>query len=59
MKMFMRSLRTIVAALGFVTAMGASALAQDLAPVKVTFIQHCCPGITFFQPMQFGAEEVA
>ncbi|MEZ5668480.1 MAG: substrate-binding domain-containing protein [Alphaproteobacteria bacterium] len=33
--------------------------AQELAPVKVTFIQHCCSGATFFQPMQFGAEEAA
>ena len=42
-----------------IVAMAGSAAAQDLAPVKVTFIQHCCPGITFFQPMQFGAEEAA
>ncbi|HET7714923.1 MAG TPA: substrate-binding domain-containing protein [Bauldia sp.] len=33
--------------------------AQELKPVKVTFIQHCCSGATFFQPMQFGAEEAA
>jgi len=33
--------------------------AEDLPPVKVTFIQHCCSGATFFQPMQFGAEEAA
>ena len=33
--------------------------AQGLAPVKVTMIQHCCPGGTFFQPIQFGAEEAA
>ncbi|MCP4382793.1 MAG: substrate-binding domain-containing protein [Hyphomicrobiales bacterium] len=39
--------------------MAGAAAAQDLAPVKVTFIQHCCSGITFFQPMQFGAEEAA
>ncbi len=42
-----------------IVAMAGSASAQDLPPVKVTFIQHCCPGITFFQPMQFGAEEAA
>ena len=42
-----------------IIAMAGSASAQDLAPVKVTFIQHCCPGITFFLPMQFGAEEAA
>ncbi len=36
-----------------------AASAQDLPPVKVTFIQHCCSGATFFQPMQFGAEEAA
>lgn len=49
-----------LAALGL-TAIGAasSASAQDLPPVKVTFIQHCCSGATFFQPMQFGAEEAA
>jgi simple sugar transport system substrate-binding protein len=51
------------------TALAASALfavtgaqpgsAEDLPPVKVTFIQHCCSGATFFQPMQFGAEEAA
>ena len=28
--------------------------ADALKPVKVTFIQHCCSGATFFQPMQFG-----
>ncbi|MFO1070785.1 MAG: substrate-binding domain-containing protein [Geminicoccaceae bacterium] len=33
--------------------------ADALKPVKVTFIQHCCSGATFFQPMQFGAEEAA
>lgn len=37
----------------------APAHAQELKPVKVTFIQHCCSGATFFQPMQFGAEEAA
>ena len=25
--------------------------ADELKPVKVTFIQHCCSGATFFQPM--------
>jgi len=40
-------------------AAGRAALAEDLKPVKVTFIQHCCSGATFFQPMQFGAEEAA
>lgn len=44
--------------LAFVGIAGA-ATAQDLEEVKVTFIQHCCPGATFFQPMQFGAEEAA
>jgi simple sugar transport system substrate-binding protein len=49
-----------MAALSFVVVTFAgSASAQDLAPVKITFIQHCCPGITFFLPMQFGAEEAA
>jgi len=38
---------------------GVPAAAQELEPVKVTFIQHCCSGATFFQPMQFGAEEAA
>ena len=33
--------------------------AQEMEEVKVTFIQHCCSGATFFQPMQFGAEEAA
>ena len=37
----------------------APSFAEDLPPVKVTFIQHCCSGATFFQPMQFGAEEAA
>jgi len=36
-----------------------SGSAEDLPPVKATFIQHCCSGATFFQPMQFGAEEAA
>jgi simple sugar transport system substrate-binding protein len=40
-------------------AAGRAAVAEDLKPVKVTFIQHCCSGATFFQPMQFGAEEAA
>ena len=45
------------------TALAAVAFAQPAAaedaPVKVTFIQHCCSGATFFQPMQFGAELAA
>ena len=36
-----------------------TANAQDMAPVKVTMIQNCCPGGTPFQPNQFGAEEAA
>jgi simple sugar transport system substrate-binding protein len=40
-------------------AFAAPGSAQELKPVKVTFIQHCCSGATFFQPMQFGAEEAA
>ena len=40
-------------------AFTASGSAQELKPVKVVFIQHCCSGATFFQPMQFGAEEAA
>ena len=43
----------------FLIAGSQSASAEDLPPVKVTFIQHCCSGATFFQPMQFGAEEAA
>ncbi len=35
------------------------AQSQELEEVNVTFIQHCCSGATFFQPMQFGAEEAA
>ena len=38
---------------------GSPVVAQELETVKVTFIQHCCSGATFFQPMQFGAEEAA
>jgi simple sugar transport system substrate-binding protein len=40
-------------------ALAHTASAEDQKPVKVTFIQHCCSGATFFQPMQFGAEEAA
>lgn len=46
-------------AAGALLAGGQFGFAEDLAPVKVTFIQHCCSGATFFQPMQFGAEEAA
>ena len=61
MKTIVKRLRAAtLAASGFaVAALTGSASAQDLEPVKVTFIQHCCPGIVFFQPMQFGAEEAA
>ncbi|MEK6215597.1 MAG: substrate-binding domain-containing protein [Boseongicola sp.] len=41
------------------SALGTPSSAQELEEVKVTFIQHCCSGATFFQPMQFGAEEAA
>jgi len=41
------------------TTIASQAPAQDLEEVKVTFIQHCCSGATFFLPMQFGAEEAA
>ncbi len=56
-----KSMRLAAFAAWSLLALGAigSASAQDLAPVKVTFIQHCCSGATFFQPMQFGAEEAA
>ena len=40
-------------------AFSVQAQAQELEEVKVTFIQHCCSGATFFLPMQFGAEEAA
>jgi simple sugar transport system substrate-binding protein len=43
----------------FVLAGSQPGAAQELKPVKVVFIQHCCSGATFFQPMQFGAEEAA
>jgi simple sugar transport system substrate-binding protein len=39
--------------------LAAPSSAQELQPVKITFIQHCCAGNVFFQPMQFGAEEAA
>ena len=55
---WLRAAAMSMQALAFVAIAGA-ANAQDLEPVKVTFIQHCCPGATFFQPMQFGAEEAA
>jgi len=54
------SLRSAVAASA---ALAAAAVLQPAAaqekPVKVTFIQHCCSGATFFQPMQYGAEYAA
>lgn len=53
--LFVASSASVLATL---MAMQTSA-AQELKPVKVTFIQHCCSGATFFQPMQFGAEEAA
>ncbi len=53
-------LRSVVAASA---ALAAAAVLQPAAaqekPVKVTFIQHCCSGATFFQPMQYGAEYAA
>jgi simple sugar transport system substrate-binding protein len=61
-KTTMASSRAVVfsaAAIGLVTMAGAAWAQDELAPVKVTFIQHCCSGATFFQPMQFGAEEAA
>jgi simple sugar transport system substrate-binding protein len=42
-----------------VFAAGPAGSAEKPKPVKVTFIQHCCSGNVFFQPMQFGAEEAA
>jgi simple sugar transport system substrate-binding protein len=53
----LRSLAVATTALAAV-AFAQPAAAED-APVKVTFIQHCCSGATFFQPMQFGAELAA
>jgi simple sugar transport system substrate-binding protein len=47
------------AAAGLFTGAGAALAQDELRPVRVTFIQHCCSGATFFQPMQFGAEEAA
>ena len=55
-----RIINAMLASAGFAIGMsGTPALAEELVPVKVTFIQHCCSGATFFQPMQFGAEEAA
>lgn len=61
MKRYAKRLRTAALAVPslVIVALAGSASAQDLQPVKITFIQHCCPGITFFQPMQFGAEQAA
>ena len=42
-----------------VVAASQPAASQELKPVKVVFIQHCCSGNVFFSPMQFGAEEAA
>ena len=53
----LRGLAAVCAAAAAV-AFAQPAAAQD-KPVKVTFIQHCCSGATFFQPMQFGAEQAA
>lgn len=52
-----RGLAVVTAAVAAVAF--ARPAAADEAPVKVTFIQHCCSGATFFQPMQFGAELAA
>lgn len=58
--MKMSSVRSAVAYAGVaLAAFATQASAQDLEEVKVTFIQHCCSGATFFLPMQFGAEEAA
>jgi simple sugar transport system substrate-binding protein len=54
------NLKRIIASAGVaLSVMAPQVNAQDLEPVKVTFIQHCCSGATFFLPMQFGAEEAA
>ena len=53
------TLRGAALATSALFAFAAPGSAQELAPVKVVFIQHCCSGATFFQPMQFGAEEAA
>jgi simple sugar transport system substrate-binding protein len=58
--MFKNLGKTLLAGAGIAfSALGAPSSAQELEEVKVTFIQHCCSGATFFQPMQFGAEEAA
>ncbi len=54
-----RAVAAAAAAVGLVGIAGSASAQDDLAPVSVTFIQHCCSGATFFQPMQFGAEEAA
>lgn len=57
--MFQNVKRAIASAGIALCVVAPQASAQDLEPVKVTFIQHCCSGATFFLPMQFGAEEAA
>ena len=49
----------LMAIAGVMALVFAQPAAAQEKPVKVTFIQHCCSGATFFQPMQFGAEEAA
>lgn len=58
-KMMSRTVVFGVAAVGLSTMASTAFAQEELAPVRVTFIQHCCSGATFFQPMQFGAEEAA
>jgi len=55
------TLRAVALAASSLVVLAASqaAAAEELKKVKVVFIQHCCSGATFFQPMQFGAEEAA
>ncbi len=55
----LRAIREVAVAATPLLALALPAQAEELKPVKVTFIQHCCSGATFFQPMQFGAEEAA
>ncbi len=55
-----RNLATVTAGLTMPLAVvTGTANSQDMAPVKVTMIRHCCPEGAFFQPIQFGAEEAA
>ena len=55
----MRNRKLILASAASLALLAGPAFAEDLKPVKATFIQHCCSGATFFLPMQFGAEEAA